>query len=91
MNIYTIFTTLKYLQDPNWSLSLGEDYNMIHFRNKHKHALINPVTGVDTIHYDEIDPYESPESLVNHMWESKKGKKVIKGIIAAAVAYLLGK
>ena len=82
---------MKYLQDPNWSLSLGEDYNKIHFRNKHQHALIDPITGIDSIHYDEIDPYESPESLVKHMWQSKKGKKVIKGVIAAGVVYFLGK
>lgn len=91
MNIKVILKTLEYMNDPNWYLSLGEDSNKIHFRNKHYHALIDPVTGVDSIYYDEIDPYESPGSLVNHMWESKKGKKVIKGVIAAGVAYFLGK
>ncbi len=75
----------------NWSLSSGEDYSKIHFRNKHYHALIDPETGIDSVHYDEINPYESPESLLKHMWQSKRGKKVIKGAIATGVAYFLFK
>jgi len=82
---------LEYLNDPNWSLSLGEDTNKIHFRNKHYHALINPQTGTDSIHYDEINPHESLESMIKHMWQSKKGKAVLTGIVVAGIAYLLGK
>ena len=91
MNITSIVKTLEYLNDPNWSLSVGEDTNKIHFRNKHHHALIDPQTGIDSIHYDEIDPYESLESMLKHMWQSKKGKKVLKGVAVAALAYFLGK
>ena len=91
MNIKTIMKTLEYLNDPNWSLSLGEDDSKIHFRNKHYHALIDPETGNDSVHYDKIDPYESVESLLKHMWQSKKGRKAIKGTVAAGVAYFLGK
>jgi len=83
--------TLEYIRDPNWSLSAGEDYSKIHFRQNHHHALIDPDTGIDSIHYDEIDPHESLESLLKHMWQSKKGKKVLTGIAAAGVAYLLSK
>jgi len=89
MNIQAILKTLEYMNDPNWSMSLGEDDSKIHFRNKHCHALIDPETGDDSVHYDEIDPYESPESLIKHMWQSKKGKKVLKGIAAGVVAYFL--
>jgi len=91
MNIKTIMKTLEYMNNPNWSLSLGEDYNKIHFRNKHYHAMIDPITGNDSVHYDEDDPYESPESLIKHMSKSKKGKKVLQGIVVAGIAYLLGK
>ena len=91
MNMDGFMKTLDYLNNPNWSLSLGEDYDKIHFRNKHQHALIDLETGIDSIHYDEIDPHESVESLLKHMWQSKKGKKVLKGIAAASVAYLLSK
>ena len=79
------------MNDSNWQISLGEDTNKIHFRNKHYHALIDPETGIDSIHYDEIDPHESVESLLKHMWQSNKGKKVLKGIVAAGVVYFLGK
>lgn len=91
MKIEGLMKTLEYLNDPNWSLSFGEDYSKIHFRKKHYHALINPETGVDSTHYDEFDPHESLESLLKHMWQSNKGKKVLKGIAVAGVAYLLGK
>jgi len=91
MNIKSLMTILKYVSDPNWYLSAGEDTSKIHFRNKHRHVLIDLDTGIDTEHYDEIDPYESGESLLKHMWQSKKGKKVLKGIAAAGVAYLLSK
>ena len=82
---------LDIMNDPKWQLSLGEDYNKIHFRNKHHHLMFDPVTGNTPIHYDEIDPHESPESLVKHMWQSKKGRKVLKGVAAAAVGYFLFK
>jgi len=91
MNIMSIVKTLEYLNDPNWSLSVGEDTNKIHFRNKHHHALIDPQTGIDSIHYDEIDPQESLESMLKHMWQSKKGKKVLQGAAVAAIAYFLRK
>ena len=91
MNLKAILKTLEYMNDPNWSISLGEDENKIHFRNKHYHVVIDPRTGNDSVHYDEIDPYESPEHLVKHMSQSKKGKKVLQGIVAAGVAYFLGK
>jgi len=91
MNIKSIMKTLEYLNDPNWSLSLGEDTNKIHFRNKHYHALVDPQTGIDSIHYDEIDPNESLESMLKHMWQSKKGRKVLKGFAVAAIAYVLRK
>ena len=79
------------MNDPNWYWSLGEDETKIHFRNKHYHAMIHPQTGVDAIHYDEDDPYESVESLIKHMSKSKKGLKVIQGTVAAIVAYFFGK
>jgi len=91
MNMDGFMKTLEYLKDPNWSLSMGEDTNKIHFRQNHYHTLIDPETGIDSVHYDEIDPHESLESLLKHMWQSKKGKKVLKGIAAAGVVYLLGK
>jgi len=77
------------MNDPNWSISLGEDYSKIHFRNKHLHVLVDPDTGEDSVHYDEIDPYESPEHLIKHMSQSDKGKKVLQGIVAGVIAYLL--
>ncbi len=79
------------MNDPNWQLSLGEDYNKIHFRNKHYHAVFDPVTGNAPIHYDDIDPHESLESMLKHMWQSKKGRKVLKGAAIVAIAYFLGK
>jgi len=91
MNLKVILKTLEYMNDPNWYISLGEDETKIHFRNKHYHAMIDPKTGNDSVHYDEIDPYESQEHLINHMWQSKKGRKVIKGAVAGIVAYFLGK
>ena len=91
MNLKAILTTLEYMNDPNWYISLGEDETKIHFRNKHNHEMIDPRTGNDSIHYDKIDPYESPEHLFKHMLESKKGRKVIKGAVAGIVAYFLGK
>ena len=91
MNIDGLTKTLEYINKPDWYISAGEDYDKIHFRNKHRHVLIDPNTGIDSEHYDEIDPYESLESLLKHMWQSKKGQKVLKGIAAAGVAYLLSK
>ena len=82
---------IEFMNDPNWKLSVGEDETKIHFRNKHYHALIDTNTGNHTIHYDEIDPTESLESLIKHMWQSKKGRKVLKGIAVAGTAYFLGK
>jgi len=80
---------LDYMNDPNWQFSLGEDTSKIHFRNKHYHLVFDPITGNAPIHYDEIDPYESPEHLVKHMLQSKKGTKVLQGIVAGAIAYIL--
>jgi len=60
--------------DPKWKRSLGEKIGKIHFRNGHQHAVCDPITGICEIHFDEIDPHESLESLVKHMWESKLGK-----------------
>ena len=91
MNLKAILKTLEYMNDPNWSISLGEDENKIHFRNKHYHAMIDPRTGNNSVHYDEIDPYESSEHLLKHMWQSKKGKKVIKGVVVGIAAYIFGK
>ena len=79
------------MNDPNWQLSLGEDHNKIHFRNKHYHLVFDPVTGNAPIHYDDFDPHESIESMLKHMWQSKKGRKVLKGAAVAAIAYFLGK
>jgi len=90
MKIENFLKLLGYLNDPNWSLSFGEDYNKIHLRNKHYHLEFDPVTGNTPIHYDEIDPHESLESLLKHMWQSKKGRKVLKGVAIATVAYFLG-
>ena len=91
MRITNLMKLLDFLSDPNWKLSLGEDHNKIHFRNKHYHAVFDPVTGTVPIHYDEIDPHESLASLLKHMWQSKKGKKVLTGIAVAGIAYLLSK
>jgi len=60
--------------DPNWERSLGEKIGKVHFRNGHDHAVCDPITGICEIHYDEIDPHESPKSLVKHMWDSNLGK-----------------
>jgi len=90
MKIENFLKLLDYLNDPNWQLSLGEDYNKIHLRNKHYHLEFDPVTGNTLIHYDEYDPHESPEFLLKHMWQSKKGRKVLKGVVIAVVAYFLG-
>ena len=73
MNIKSFMKTLEYLNDPNWSLSLGEDTNKIHFRNKHYHVLIE--TGTDSIHYDEIDPHESIDPYSNICGRVRKEKK----------------
>ena len=91
MKLENFMELFEYMNDPNWKLSLGEDYNKIHFRNKHDHLVFDPVTGNAPIHYDDIDPHESIESLLKHMWQSNKGKKVLKGIAAAGIAYLLTK
>ena len=91
MKLENFMKLLEHLNDPNWQLSLGEDYNKIHLRNKHYHLVFDPVTGNAPIHYDEYDPHESPESLLNHMWQSKKGRKVLKGAAVAAIAYFLHK
>ena len=82
---------LDYMNEPNWQLSLGEDTSKIHLRNKHYHLVFDPVTGNVPIHYDEIDPHESLESAIKHMWQSKKGRKVLKGAAAEVIAYFLGK
>lgn len=82
---------LDYMNDPNWQFSLGEDTSKIHFRNKHYHLVFDPVTGNAPIHYDEIDPHESLESGIKHMWQSKKGRKVLKGAVTATVGYFLYK
>ena len=79
------------IKDPNWQLSLGEDYNKIHFRNKHYHTVFDPVTGNAPIHYDQIDPHESIDTMLDHMWHSKKGKEVLTGIALVGIAYLLSK
>lgn len=63
--------------DPSWKLSLGEKIGKIHYRNEHWHAEIDPSTGYSDIHYDEIDPHESPTSLVKHMNQSKLGKTAL--------------
>ena len=90
MNLKAFLKILEYLNKPGWYISAGEDYSKIHVRNKHLHALIDPNTGIDSVHYDEIDPYESPEHLIMHMSQSKKGRKVIKGVVTGIVAYFLG-
>ena len=89
MKLENFMKLLGLMNDPNWQLSLGEDYNKIHFRNKHYHTVFDPVTGNAPVHYDEIDPHESIDSLLKHMWQSKKGKKVLTGIAAAGIAHLL--
>jgi len=91
MKLENFMKLLDYMNDPNWQLSLGEDYNKINFRNKHYHLVFDPVTGNAPIHYDEIDPHKSLESMLKHMWQSKKGRKVLKGAAIAAIAYFLGK
>ena len=91
MKLENFMKLLDIMNDPNWQLSLGEDTNKINFRNKHYHLVFDPVTGNTPIHYDEIDPHESLESMLKHMWQSKKGKKVLKGAAAATIAYFLGK
>ena len=91
MKLENFLKLLEHMNDPNWQLSLGEDYNKIHFRNKHNHLVFDPVTGNAPIHYDDIDPHESIESMLKHMWQSKKGRKVLKGAAVAAIAYFLRK
>jgi len=71
--------------DPNWQPSVGEKLDMIHFRNGHWHAEIDPKTGFGDIHYDKYDPNESFSSLVDHVWESNTGKALM---ITGAVAIL---
>ena len=92
MRIQDLMKLLDFLNNPNWQLSLGEDMNnKIHFRNKHYHTVFDLTTGNYPIHYDEIDPHESLESLLKHMWQSKKGRKVLKGVAVATLAYALRK
>ena len=91
MKLENFMKLLEYTTDQNWQLSLGEDYNKIHFRNKHNHLVFDPVTGNAPIHYDDIDPHESLESMIKHMWQSNKGRKVLKGAAVAAIAYFLRK
>jgi len=61
-------------------IRLPSGKNMI--SSKNDHAVCDPITGICEIHYDDIDPHESPESLVKHMWGSNlgKGALVIGGI-----------
>ena len=91
MKLENFVKLIEYMNDPNWQPSLGEDYNKIHFRNKHYHLEFDPVTGNTPIHYDDIDPHESLESMLKHMWQSNKGRKVLTGVALGAIAYLLGK
>ena len=73
--------------DPNWRSSFGEKLGKIQFRNGHQHAVCDPNTGICETHYDEIDPHESPSSLVKHMWGSNLGKAtLIGGAIVITVA-----
>jgi len=81
---------LEYLNKPGWYISIGEDNNKFHIRNKHLHALIDSNTGIDSVHYDEYDPYESLESLYNHMMQSKKGRKVIQDSVSGIVDRFFG-
>ena len=90
MNLKALLKMIEYLNKPGWSISLGEDYTKIHLRNKHQHALIDPNTGIVSIHYDEIDPYESPEHLIMHMSQSKKGRKVIQDTVSGIVDSIFG-
>ncbi len=90
MNLKTFFKILEYLNKPGWYMSAGEDYSKFHLRNKHLHALIDPNTGIDSVHYDPIDPYESLECLYNHMMQSKKGRKVIQDSVSGIVDHFLG-
>jgi len=89
LNLKALLKIVEYLNKPGWSISLGEDYSKIHLRNKHQHALIDPNTGIDSVHYDDINPYESPECLYNHMMQSKKGRKVIQDSVSDVVDYFL--
>lgn len=71
-------TMIKDLQNnPDWKPSYGEKIGSIHFRNGHLHAVCDPKTGYCETHYDEIDPMESPLSLVKHMSQSNLGKGVL--------------
>ena len=49
--------------NPNWTPSVGEKLDKVHFRNGHLHAEYNPATGNCSTHYDEHDPYESLTEL----------------------------
>jgi len=89
LNLKALFKIVECLNKPGWYISLGEDYNKIHLRNKHQHALIDPETGIDSVHYDEYDPYESLESLFMHMSQSKKGRKVIQDSVSGIVDHFL--
>jgi len=71
--------------DPDWNHSYGEKLGSIHFRNGHDHAVCDPITRICEIHYDDIDPHESTESLLKHMWGSNLGKGVL---VTAGVAVL---
>ena len=79
-----MYYNIKYFKNNhNWRPSLGEKLDKIHFRNGHQHAVCDPSTGVCTVHYDKIDPHESPDSLVKHMWGSNLGKAALAlGVIA---------
>jgi len=90
LNLKAFIKMLEYLNTPGWYISAGEDYSKFHLRNKHQHALIDPNTGIDSVHHDEYDPYESLESLYNHMMQSKKGRKVIQDSVSGIVDRFFG-
>lgn len=77
--------TIKQLEnDANWSRSLGEKLNKVHFRKGNLHAECDTVTGICEIHQDKTDPHESISSLIKHMAESNGGK-VVLGVVVAGI------
>lgn len=78
-----------YRNDPNWHHSFGEKIGFQHFRNGHYHAECDPMMGNCSVHYDEIDPHESLDSLIKHMWQSDLGKIVLVGVGALLLEKLL--
>lgn len=56
-------------RDPNWSFSLGEDINKLHWRKGKLHATCHPSDSICMIHKDSHDPHQFPIGTLKHLWD----------------------